>query len=163
MCGQLLTCITGGIQGNLERDSGEVDPHLSEKLSHSSSSPSSSSSEDDSSKGTEQRVSSILTNSMGGSWLNNSVHMLCVYPSFVYVSVFTLCTYTSLHFQAGSPSAADVFHDTAGWRHLETYMTLASCIYIWFILFTPLIHTLIHTTVLCNMWWRSVAVNLNLT
>ena len=93
VCGQLMTCITGGIQGNLERDSGEVDPHLSEKLSHSSSSPSSSSSEDDSSKGTEQRVSSILTNSMGGSWLNNSVHMavfilhlcMCLYLHYVHI------------------------------------------------------------------------------
>ena len=42
VCGELLPYITGGIQGNLERDSGELDPQLSQKLGHANT-PSSSS------------------------------------------------------------------------------------------------------------------------
>ena len=42
MCGELLPYITGGIQGNLERDSGELDPQLSQKLVHTNTSSSSS-------------------------------------------------------------------------------------------------------------------------
>ena len=40
VCSELLPYITGGIEGNLERDSGEVDSQLTQKLSQSS--PSSS-------------------------------------------------------------------------------------------------------------------------
>ena len=40
VCEELMPHITGGIEGNLERDSGEVDPHLTQKLSQSSSSTS---------------------------------------------------------------------------------------------------------------------------
>jgi hypothetical protein len=78
VCREVLPFITGGIEGNLERDSGEVDTQLTQKLSQSSSSSSSSSPEN---SYTEDRTE-----------------------------------------RAGSPTAAEVFHDTAGWRHLETYM-----------------------------------------
>ena len=37
VCEELIPHITGGIEGNLERDSGEVDPHLTQKLSQTSS------------------------------------------------------------------------------------------------------------------------------
>ena len=37
VCEELMPHITGGIEGNLERDSGEVDPHLTQKLSQTSS------------------------------------------------------------------------------------------------------------------------------
>ena len=40
MCREVLPYITGGIEGNLERDSGEVDTQLTQKLSQSSSSSS---------------------------------------------------------------------------------------------------------------------------
>ena len=40
VCEELIPHITGGIEGNLERDSGEVDPHLTQKLSQTSSSTS---------------------------------------------------------------------------------------------------------------------------
>ena len=40
VCEELMPHITGGIEGNLERDSGEVDPHLTQKLSQTSSSTS---------------------------------------------------------------------------------------------------------------------------
>lgn len=42
-CGELIPYITGGIQANLERDSGETDQHpdLVERLAHSPSSSSS--------------------------------------------------------------------------------------------------------------------------
>ena len=36
VCEELIPHITGGIDGNLERDSGEVDPHLTQKLSQTS-------------------------------------------------------------------------------------------------------------------------------
>ena len=50
VCGEMMSYIIGGIQGNLERDNGEIDPHLTQRLS-------SSSSDDGFSKQTEQRVS----------------------------------------------------------------------------------------------------------
>ena len=42
VCGELLPYITGGIQGNLERDSGELDPQLTQKLGRTNISSSSS-------------------------------------------------------------------------------------------------------------------------
>ena len=59
VCGELMPYITGGIEGNLERDSGEVDPQLTQKLSQSSSpsSPSSSSPENSHTEVRLERVS----------------------------------------------------------------------------------------------------------
>ena len=92
--GELMPYLTGGIQGNLERDSGEVE--LVERFSSSSSSSSPNTSPTSGGRVGTMRV-------------------------FLHV-----CVSTSLHYspspQPSSPSAAQVFHDTAGWRHLETYM-----------------------------------------
>lgn len=103
-CGELTPYITGGIQSNLERDSREIDQHsdLLEKLAHSpSSSPTS--------RENEERVGIMHIH------MTPLLHM----PSQPY------CLYVCP--QPRSPTAADVFHDTAGWRYLETYMTLVIC------------------------------------
>jgi hypothetical protein len=59
VCREVLPYITGGIEGNLERDSGEVDTQLTQKLSQSSSSSSSSSPENSYTEDRTERVSNL--------------------------------------------------------------------------------------------------------
>ena len=71
VCREVLPFITGGIEGNLERDSGEVDTQLTQKLSQSSSSsPENSYTED-----RTERVSNIGTVIAQCVWLSITWYM----------------------------------------------------------------------------------------
>ena len=74
VCREVLPFITGGIEGNLERDSGEVDTQLTQKLSQSSSS-SSSSPENSYTEDRTERVSNIGTVIAQCVWLSITWYM----------------------------------------------------------------------------------------
>ena len=69
MCRDVLPYITGGIEGNLDRDSGEVDTQLTQKLNQSSS----SSAENSHTEDRTERVSYLgcVCNYTVCMWLSN--------------------------------------------------------------------------------------------
>ena len=69
VCREVLPYITGGIEGNLERDSGEVDTQLTQKLNQSSS----SSAENSHTEDRTERVSYLgcVCNYTVCMWLSN--------------------------------------------------------------------------------------------
>ena len=78
MCGELLPYITGGIQGNLERDSGELDPQLSQKLVHTNTSSS----------------SSLENSQMEKGWAIYAYTCVCLCALLVHcMHICTLCLY----------------------------------------------------------------------
>ena len=137
---ELMPYISGGIQGNLERDSGEMDQQsdLVGRLTHSSSSSSSSSpGSSPTAKQGEDRVRVYTLCRFGKGWIKNIFIFIVKCYCYMYSDNVPMLLFhylvlppTVLTSQPHSPTAADVFHDTAGWRHLETYMT-SVCMYMY--------------------------------